>query len=502
MVGTRGKPGDSEETAGKECASKGLSEPELANIQAKLKQRETELNEAQSRLKAKEAQLKDRESSLREEAVFLAEQRKKQDRRGLEIEQLQEAMQRNSETRGQAAALEDMTAFKNDLLTEIEELRRELNHLRREPSPSIRLSGQPLLSLDEFGARNESSFEQPHLPKVSFREATESVPNFDGYNISLGQFTRACRRAKEIVPPSAERNLTKLLVNKLRGRAYYAVEDEPRENVTQLIDLLTSAFGSAKTIDQYKGELSTVYLKPQEHMLDYISRVKDLRSAIMDAERRTTGRVDDETALRINELTARSFCEGLPLQYRLQMDRRLYSVPSEAFAKAKELSKREELDRDRYKTRDRREQESTRDEYSRRSYATTNSRNANYSRGQYSNSAPHNVPARPPATREREERPSYNNRQQTYSRSNSNFQPPPRVNDRAPKWCRYCKNNGHEIEECRKRQFNNNLRKNESGNAAGPAGRSGTPLQGAPSQTTRPINLIEGTSTERQESQP
>lgn len=80
-------------------------------------------------------------------------------------------------------------------------------------------------------------------PKVSFRQATESVPSFSGYNIPLSQFTRACRRAKEIIPPASEKNLTKLLINKLHGRAYYAVEDEPCDTVTQLIDLLIRAFG-------------------------------------------------------------------------------------------------------------------------------------------------------------------------------------------------------------------------------------------------------------------
>jgi len=68
------------------------------------------------------------------------------------------------------------------------------------------------------------------MPKVSFREATECVPSFDEYNIPLSQFIRACRRASETVPPFAERNLTKILINKLRRRAYYAVEDELCDN--------------------------------------------------------------------------------------------------------------------------------------------------------------------------------------------------------------------------------------------------------------------------------
>lgn len=100
--------------------------------------------------------------------------------------------------------------------------------------------------------------------RVSFREATESVPSFDGYNIPLTQFARACRRAKDIVSPHSEYHLTKLIINRLRGRAYYAVEDEPCDSITQLLDLLNGAFGSPKTIDQYRGELSACYLKSGE----------------------------------------------------------------------------------------------------------------------------------------------------------------------------------------------------------------------------------------------
>lgn len=94
------------------------------------------------------------------------------------------------------------------------------------------------------------------------------------------------RPSKEIIPPNSERNFTRLLINKLRERAYSAIEDEPCDTVTQLADLLNGAFGTPKTIDQFRGELSIIYIKDNEHMLDYISRVKDLRTSILYAERR------------------------------------------------------------------------------------------------------------------------------------------------------------------------------------------------------------------------
>lgn len=130
---------------------------------------------------------------------------------------------------------------------------------------------------------------------------------------------------------SSERNLTPLLINRLRGRAQAAVEDEPCDNITQLVDLLTSAFGLQKTINQYRGELSIIYIRKGEHILDYVSRVKDLRSAIIDSERREYGHLTNGQLAEINTLTARSFCEGLPLEYRLQFHTACYSQPFEAF---------------------------------------------------------------------------------------------------------------------------------------------------------------------------
>jgi len=113
----------------------------------------------------------------------------------------------------------------------------------------------------------------------------------------------------------------------------------------ELIDLLTGAFGSSKTADQYRGELSTIYLKPNEHILDYISRVKDLRTDIPDMERRDKKRLDSHFVAEIDSLMARSFFEGLPLDYRLQIPPEMRQRHTVAFALAKTIAKRQEIDK-------------------------------------------------------------------------------------------------------------------------------------------------------------
>ncbi|EZA46986.1 hypothetical protein X777_00439, partial [Ooceraea biroi] len=66
------------------------------------------------------------------------------------------------------------------------------------------------------------------------------------------------------------------------------------------------------------------------------------------------------------------------------------------------------------------------------------------------------------------------------------------------KWCRYCKNVGHEIEECRKRQYNNSQR--ESGNASRPSGQKDEARAGPSREPHHPIRTIESEPIERSES--
>jgi hypothetical protein len=253
--------------------------------------------------------------------------------------------------------------------------------------------------------------------------------------MSISQFIRACRRAKDVVPVSSERNLTHLLINKLRGRALAAVEDEPCDNVTELINLLNNAFGTQKTIDQYKGELSIIYLKPDEHILDYISRVKDLRPSIMDAGRREY-KNNEKYENEIDNLTARSFCEGLPLEYRLQLQSEHYMKPFEAFAAAKFISKRLELDKVRY-GRENQNQTSSHTRFNNQSSVSTFNRSGNNNNN---STMSKNVP-----------RPNYNN-DSNYNNNVATYRNPTKPNynfslghheNNYNKICNFCKFKRH-----------------------------------------------------------
>jgi len=293
-----------------------------------------------------------------------------------------------------------------------------------------------------------------------------------------------------MVPASAETSLTKILINKLRGFAYYAVEDEPCETISQLADLLNGAFGPRRDVDQCRGDLANIFRRGGEHMLEYISRAKTLRNDVLDAERRSRGRLDHRIAAEIDSLTTKAFCNGLGLEYRLQMRPEQFASPFDAFAEAKILAGREELDRSRVSNHSRRN--STFPAPPLLAHSTPE-RNRAFPRAQpatqnryYSPTNDFDNPRRAGYSRETNSRSpdNYRNYDNRNTRDNANYR-----NDNRPKWCRYCKNTGHEIEECRKREFNNSHPR--QGNAGNPSRMTDESRAGRSQDQSRPINAIE-----------
>lgn len=481
---------------------------------------------SEAELEEHRLQLAKKENQLREQAAHFERRREEFELEKHEVEQemnlIREGLTaREQELTGRTASTSEPQAaplnMHNELIREIDYLRAEVERIKGIGSP--RTHGPGLH--ERFGYSDNPN--DSLAPRVSYREALEAVPSFDGRNVTLNQFLQACRRAKDLLPPSSERNLTRLLINKLRGRAYSAVEDEPCDTITQLGDLLSSAFGSAKTIDQYRGELSCIHLLPREHILDYIGRVKTLRGSIIDAERRSRG-ITQDFAREIDMFTARSFCEGLPLEFRLQLGTDHYKDPFAAFSRAKELAARREKDLERFGGITRSESLPERTPPSSpkgtappRNYAPAYTRRE-FERGPLVSRPPPlqprmntypisqtsrigNTSWRTSDNRDRGSPRPYAPRDVTRAenRHDTSHRQYPRADDSSVKICRYCKARGHVIEECRKRQYNNSRR--EQGNGNPPPGTADGPRAGIPRESTRPVNAISENPTGNSASQ-
>ncbi|XP_043496494.1 uncharacterized protein LOC122520502 [Polistes fuscatus] len=191
----------------------------------------------------------------------------------------------------------------NDQQAEIEYLRRELESLRRV-------------------TQNSSPLPAPRAvnTSVKLREIAEAVPKFDGNNISVSQFIRACRRALDSLPSDytdqTETSLTSLIVSKLSGHAYIVVEGLKLTRVEQLIEILKDAFSPTHSSNYFRGQLATEFKRPEEHVLDYFSRIRELTQSIIEEEAKQVGRLERRVERKIEEEGLDAFIRGLPSNYR------------------------------------------------------------------------------------------------------------------------------------------------------------------------------------------
>lgn len=151
-----------------------------------------------------------------------------------------------------------------------------------------------------------------------------------------------------------------------------------------------------------------------------------------------------------------------------------YSNPFAAFSYAKILAKCKELDDQRFGN-------------------PHGSRNINHSPTLYSRPLAHSTPNHAEVIKDSIYRP--HSRQPGDSLNTPTPKHERYTHDaNSQKVCRYCKNSGHDISECRKRQYNNS----RSGNEPRPSRSQDEPRAGPSRETPRPVQTvkIEAATTE------
>lgn len=247
-------------------------------------------------------------------------------------------------------------------------------------------------------------------PKSYLRDALELVPKYDGHNIPIWQFARACKRAKESVPLVDEALFVRMLRNKLTHHAYLAVEDEIHPTVEKFLDCLKQTFGPGRSSNYYRGQLSIAYKKQNEHILDYIGRIKDLKTAIIEGDQSNLGRpLSDPELTSIESFALEASLEGLPREYRIELRAEGYSSFTDACSKVVTINRRLEREELRYKN------------------VRTSRDNVNFT-------------------------PNVRIQQRDQSMTTAANGSAKLISDGTPKICGFCKKVGHLINECYKRQ--------------------------------------------------
>ena len=93
-------------------------------------------------------------------------------------------------------------------------------------------------------------------PQIRIRDAAHTVPAFDGRNISMYQYTKCCRNAKNMVAPNAEYGLVQIIKNKLYGQVSRVVLNGDYNTIDELIKVLNSRFAPLHSSIQLYGDMS------------------------------------------------------------------------------------------------------------------------------------------------------------------------------------------------------------------------------------------------------
>lgn len=426
-------------------------------------------------------------------------------------------------------------AAANPKKNEYLEFREKLSAHALEFSKPETLSPTLLESLKRLEERIDTSLKyapwlqsqtQPKLleSNIPMKIALHDVPRFDGKNIPVSDFVRACKRAREMTQSSPEASFIKWMKSKLVGQAYSMIEDNEFNTVKEILDRLTSLYGPSKSIAYYRNEVVNLRKKVDESIIDYIVRTKDIRSAIQEIERSTYGQISPVTAS--DKEILESFLFGLPTEYRIELKLAGTKSLKETFEEAIEIDRR--MIREKEKTSNSSEfkqlnrnnniQTGRNNLYCEICKRTNHSaENCFYKNGNGRQNEPTTAPRNTTAQNLAPSQPNYGNqqsrdtqnlRQEPYRNSNNNSGNNPNNGNsqvrssRRPMpllpTCGYCSKIGHTIDECYKKQNDDRRRlqqagknKEDQGNEQGPSGLRGSYREATATNQALPIQSIE-----------
>lgn len=282
----------------------------------------------EAEIEIKQKLLDDREKQLRAQQQSLQREREEMEIRAAE------AIDANS-------LMQVLTQIQNEL-SQLQKLPEQINALEQRVNGTSRAASV----YDECASvpiqKKDTSLSTPML---KLKDVAANVPVFNGYKPSVFQFARACERARDLLSSVQEPQLVQFIINKLEGDAYQVVEGNVYTRVTDLLDKLKAIFAPNKSISQYRGELANTYKLPNETILRYAGRIKDLKFAILDGTRRQGKDISRAFSEEIDKEVLEAFINGLPSNIITRMEHRQILHLDDAIEWASKISKNLEVEK-------------------------------------------------------------------------------------------------------------------------------------------------------------
>ncbi|XP_018324519.2 uncharacterized protein LOC108736557 [Agrilus planipennis] len=269
-------------------------------------------------------------------------------------------------------------------------------------------------------------------------QATKLIPNFDGNKKDFPHFINCIEIVQRRSNPENMPLLLDVVKTKLTGSAYNAIRYRSIESWDALKSQLKQNFSEKRTIPHLEAQLASLRQKPNESVAEYTSKLDSIIEPLISAS--CEGKTDAAVVV-IEELLKKralhSFILGLKQPIKLLVESRNFEEYELAVEGAIQKEREILLEKESFKFVQNFDRKIVQHPQHRNSYQVNN-RNSNFN---------HNY----------REQPNSFRRESTFSSNNN------RVNF-STLICAYCKNKGHHIRDCRKRQYVNSTQSNSNSN--------------------------------------
>lgn len=151
---------------------------------------------------------------------------------------------------------------------------------------------------------------------VTFRDVYGVIPTFDGKNIQVDQFIRACKKASKVLSANDQARFLDMLQFKLTGSAADLVETKTYADLETLLKDLKNAFDKPVELSDLELELKAIVQNYNESVTDFATRTRKISKKITDRLTEVYNTEDQQQYLtnRITEVrnsVIRAFTRGL-----------------------------------------------------------------------------------------------------------------------------------------------------------------------------------------------
>ncbi|XP_050519475.1 uncharacterized protein LOC126893387 [Diabrotica virgifera virgifera] len=313
-----------------------------------------------------------------------------------------------------------------------------------------KLFDEQIPSPDSISFSNSTTSNSNNM-SLSIEIAEKLLIRFDGTKSKLYEFIDNCDKAYNLVNPQSKAILLAIIETKLTDKARAITRNRTFDAWKDLKDFLLDAYSERRTEGQWQLELHSLRQMPSENVMSFSNKVENCYIKLintLDPNLSPDARNACTKLLKNQALNVfiRGLNKDLSILIKARNPDSLEKAVAVAVAEEQEQLSRQEIFRPFCNICKRNNHSSNNCRY--KNNLDRNIRhfqNSSFQNQKYPNT---NL-----------QKPNFQNRNYKPSNSNSNSDFPPNLRkdytNTSPRFCRYCKNRGHVIEECRKREFNN-----------------------------------------------